>query len=161
MEQPVFSPQAWGCTDAAGFAHMPSAVFPTGVGVYRPCTTAITKSGRFPHRRGGVPIGTEEFFTNSLFSPQAWGCTEGDTQKARRSIVFPTGVGVYRTTTSGGLCTITSPEPSPASKCSKLHQNARTAGVRLLRKGPAMFPAHRYPVPWLFLCACNVKKQRT
>jgi len=50
----------------------------------------------FPHRRGGVPLALDVTVPVWLFSPQAWGCTVAKVNGGKRWVVFPTGVGVYR-----------------------------------------------------------------
>ena len=55
---------------------------------------------RFPHRRGGGPQPQTPFSSSIAFSPQAWGWTAVIMQMATGAGVFPTGVGVDRTTST-------------------------------------------------------------
>ena len=64
-------------------------VFPTGVGVYRACTSAMRRHTRFPHRRGGVPRFGSLRFSGLLFSPQAWGCTALESMSGGSQTCFP------------------------------------------------------------------------
>ena len=72
------------------------SVFPTGVGVYRIARLYGNTASRFPHRRGGVPNMPTGRTRCTWFSPQAWGCTEYADWPDPVYVVFPTGVGVYR-----------------------------------------------------------------
>ena len=73
-----------------------AVVFPTGVGVYRRPDGHAHLVGRFPHRRGGVPLSSRKSRWAKTFSPQAWGCTDDGGRGIEGGRVFPTGVGVYR-----------------------------------------------------------------
>src|SRR5579871_1672866 len=92
----AFSPRAWGCTVTTIESDLTTAVFPTGVGVYRVAGGVISATVRFPHGRGGVPCGSRGASSVLSFSPRAWGCTEIAQEEGPPLYVFPTGVGVYR-----------------------------------------------------------------
>ncbi len=72
----AFSPRVWGCTADKTSSDAWQGVFPTGVGVYRLCSTWCWTWLSFPHGCGGVP--------HCRTSQPGYGG------------VFPTGVGVYR-----------------------------------------------------------------
>ena len=71
-----YSPHTWGWTDLAGALPSEMRVFPTHVGMDRPC------------RECGRVLVT--------YSPHTWGWTTGGTNRVRLFWVFPTHVGMDR-----------------------------------------------------------------
>jgi len=59
----------------------------------------------FPHARGDVPISCVRVVSYTLFSPRAWGCSGWSRREPCAPAVFPTRVGMFRST----------PWPKPAS----------------------------------------------
>ena len=53
----VFSPHAWGWTAMSSNSHNCLYVFPTRVGVDRTALLFLRCPARFPHTRGGGPVG--------------------------------------------------------------------------------------------------------
>jgi len=105
-----FSPHAWGCTVIHSQRAAHSIVFPTRVGMYRPCCGNQGGESRFPHTRGDVPIAMKsrampatvfptrvgmyrrcEWVAGDVFefSPHAWGCTERRARVGRSDVGFP------------------------------------------------------------------------
>ena len=96
-----FSPQAWGCTANLSAGAQVTRRFPHRRGGVPSARPALRPRPRgFPHRRGGVPTSQHPRPPKIRFSPQAWGCTEAAFKLPEFSHVFPTGVGVYRVTSS-------------------------------------------------------------
>jgi len=111
-----FSPHAWGWTGSGRDQRHQDPVFPTRVGVDRPCRCKPRCRLRFPHTRGGGPfwtadadfaenvfptrVGVDHAFAFSpdgtvTFSPHAWGWTvNSQCSKIGYVSVFPTRVGV-------------------------------------------------------------------
>ena len=95
-----FSPHAWGWTVALEIRSEQTYVFPTRVGVDLHTDPEKWDLVGFPHTRGGGPS-TIRFPNNFLtFSPHAWGWTFSLASSMCLSIVFPTRVGVDRSTPS-------------------------------------------------------------
>ena len=65
--------------------------------MYRPLPSSAAVGIESPHKRGDVPSAL--FVENHIakISPQAWGCTGGETMKVRKIGNLPTSVGMYRT----------------------------------------------------------------
>ncbi len=72
------------------------AVFPTHVGVDRTACPRRPRPRRFPHARGGGPLGLYETIEEAAFSPRTWGWTARRVLRASADHVFPTHVGVDR-----------------------------------------------------------------
>ena len=91
-----FSPHAWGCTGSKAAEAVSVKVFPTCVGMYRPCDRRWWRRICFPHMRGDVP-NSDLYQAHVLrFSPHAWGCTVFGVALYAVELVFPTCVGMYR-----------------------------------------------------------------
>ncbi len=91
------SPRTWGWTGARLGTGADPRLFPTHVGVdpYR-LLVANTPSA-LPHARGGGPAGDPRFDLRWDSSPRTWGWTPTSTGAGRPARLFPTHVGVDRT----------------------------------------------------------------
>ncbi len=96
----VSSPQAWGCFALVKAVAWLDCVFPTGVGVFRKRCCRSRRCGCLPHRRGGVSGCADGGVPLVESSPQAWGCFAPRLRRGAPKTVFPTGVGVFRYTSS-------------------------------------------------------------
>ena len=90
------SPQAWGCTEQTPGGPSGRINLPTGVGMYRLVCADTSDVVQSPHRRGDVPDLSHIMDGLAKISPQAWGCTEFQTDTLPRFHNLPTGVGMYR-----------------------------------------------------------------
>ncbi len=74
------------------------SVFPTRVGVDRRKAPMYSRCPCVPHARGGgpQPDGTHRWF--AMCSPRAWGWTDAQEEDLHEEHVFPTRVGVDRST---------------------------------------------------------------
>ncbi len=91
-----FSPHAWGCSAMPEQGMRSVDVFPTRVGMFRPCRRRPRHQTSFPHTRGDVPRFVCGTVAAVAFSPHAWGCSERGLTSGRRERVFPTRVGMFR-----------------------------------------------------------------
>ncbi len=92
-----FSPRPWGCSGVLLPNGDVAPVFPTPVGMFRPTKSSCRDLGCFPHARGDVPRRPSLSVVMRVFSPRPWGCSAHNRQISRRSGVFPTPVGMFRT----------------------------------------------------------------
>ena len=95
----MFSPHAWGCSEARRQASADAPVFPTRVGMFRIWEYQDGCCTRFPHTRGDVPTLNPRGRDRRAFSPHAWGCSGTSQGKIAYSDVFPTRVGMFRSAT--------------------------------------------------------------
>ena len=104
--QALFSPHAWGWTVRVYPTLLDYPVFPTRVGVDQVKDSLIFCTMRFPHTRGGGPHNALPFVRRGWFSPHAWGWTEMNGSTHCSLMVFPTRVGVDRSSLlfSTGYC---------------------------------------------------------
>lgn len=89
------SPRRWGCFPRALAGAVLDNVFPTQVGVFLPSATSSLICSSLPHAGGGVSLG---FLANGNAiesSQRRWGCFLLSTCRIKRTIVFPTQVGVF------------------------------------------------------------------
>ncbi len=100
LEFVAFSPHAWGwtarCKNRCGYTR----VFPTRVGMDRSSVRWSRRDFCFPHTRGDGPIGTWPGGEAGMFSPHAWGWTASVFVHGGLRVVFPTRVGMDRSTVS-------------------------------------------------------------
>ncbi len=92
------SPRPWGWSAAGEGADPRGAVFPTPVGVVRRHSRCRTRLVSLPHARGGGPrhpLGHSSWRTSS---PRPWGWSAAGEARGAGGEVFPTPVGVVRTT---------------------------------------------------------------
>ena len=101
----VCSPQAWGWPEWAGHSLHGVFVFPTGVGMARTRHRRSAGRARVPHRRGDGPIYRALVSPLAKCSPQAWGWPTGTVATYRINYVFPTGVGMARSSRAASPCT--------------------------------------------------------
>ena len=103
------SPRAWGCfvrpPEGAAFRQ----VFPTCVGVFLYAVFMSFCIACLPHVRGGVSKSVKLLSWPVGSSPRAWGCFWRRHPVGRRKSVFPTCVGVFRSTSGRRPCTISLP----------------------------------------------------
>ncbi len=120
--QQRFSPHAWGWSGPAwgfsnrfnvfptrvGMVRRPAdrrrqkVVFPTRVGMVRQRRRRCAGAASFPHTRGDGPDIRQLSEVPVRFSPHAWGWSVGGGEIRRRHFVFPTRVGMVRTTLTTG-----------------------------------------------------------
>ena len=79
---------------------LPAAVFPTPVGMDRMIFRIIGGAVSFPHTRGDGPASSPVLCDASMFSPHPWGWTATNWPPAEGKGVFPTPVGMDRTSNS-------------------------------------------------------------
>ena len=99
-----FSPRPWGWPAAAGFLRESCAVFPTPVGMARRCAPGKASACRFPHARGDGPVGSKDSLNPLTFSPRPWGWPDDRLPLHLRGHVFPTPVGMARSTVPRTSC---------------------------------------------------------
>ena len=101
--QPPFSPRLWGCSASCSPSGSWVCLFPTPVGMFRPPRTWPSPCGTFPHACGDVP-GCRKFELDPVrFSPRLWGCSVRPPRNRQTRQLFPTPVGMFRTTTSSSF----------------------------------------------------------
>ncbi len=89
------SPRPWGCFRMTQHLLLPSAVFPTPVGVFPDILLPDYLYYCLPHARGGVSdVGIDEA-TGKGSSPRPWGCFLLRQTPCQLTPVFPTPVGVF------------------------------------------------------------------
>ena len=76
-----FSPRPWGCSDNKHPNEQYQEVFPTPVGMFRPCICHFAEFSGFPHARGDVPISGGSDGIATTFSPRPWGCSDLENQQ--------------------------------------------------------------------------------
>ena len=91
-----FSPRMWGCSGGEHVAPVRGVVFPTYVGMFRPCTWPRPRPRSFPHVCGDVPYLDESGSGTRTFSPRMWGCSAPAVGRGLGAEVFPTYVGMFR-----------------------------------------------------------------
>ena len=96
-----FSPLTWGCSVERFRGAVPNVVFPTHVGMFRGCVCKKNGGLSFPHSRGDVPLRGFRTDAPASFSPLTWGCSAWRGQRGEGQRVFPTHVGMFRTTWTG------------------------------------------------------------
>ena len=94
------SPRAWGWTDSASRVATGISVFPTGVGMDRRPAQGEPGDVSVPHGRGDGPCQNQRHEAAKRCSPRAWGWTGDCDVSLSRCLVFPTGVGMDRTSTA-------------------------------------------------------------
>ena len=92
----VFSPRMWGCSSQHHGSQPQQGVFPTHVGMFLVWIFPRSKSVRFPHACGDVPLARRVPTVMDVFSPRMWGCSEPILTISRALTVFPTHVGMFR-----------------------------------------------------------------
>ena len=92
---PGSSPRSWGCFSATSAISLPSAVFPTLVGVFPTDARHPAASSGLPHARGGVSVTAARTGSGIASSPRSWGCFFPFAQLFPPAGVFPTLVGVF------------------------------------------------------------------
>ncbi len=92
----LFSPHAWGWSDASSTVVHCGGVLPTRVGMVRRLAGCLISSEGSPHTRGDGPGLPCQFRGLTLFSPHAWGWSAGHGKPPERGGVLPTRVGMVR-----------------------------------------------------------------
>ena len=90
------SPREWGWTARLVVGHRGASVFPTRVGMDRFEDNAITLRAGVPHASGDGPRLARYAVPLKGCSPREWGWTDEETRSERREVVFPTRVGMDR-----------------------------------------------------------------
>ena len=96
LDDTVFSPPAWGWSDAVHHLAERPRVFPTRVGMVRRPEVSRAGRGSFPHPRGDGPTFAWSCRKPAKFSPPAWGWSAIALASSRLMPVFPTRVGMVR-----------------------------------------------------------------
>ena len=91
-----FSPRAWGWSVTPSCPNAATPVFPTCVGMVRVHHIVSLQRIRFPHVRGDGPMSARALSRVSWFSPRAWGWSDEREGKRKTLLVFPTCVGMVR-----------------------------------------------------------------
>ena len=92
----LFSPRPWGCSCQQIIMMYSLVVFPTPVGMFHEPRQQDRDARRFPHARGDVPHTTGKSQGAAAFSPRPWGCSFHPTFRSHPISVFPTPVGMFR-----------------------------------------------------------------
>ena len=92
----AYSPRPWGWTWVKGQHAAREAVFPTPVGMDRPCGPCLWRGMGIPHARGDGPSITDVDGLYTMYSPRPWGWTGWRREKVEGCLVFPTPVGMDR-----------------------------------------------------------------
>ena len=90
-------PRAWGWSVVRLGLRALAVVFPTCVGMVRKTGLLASKPVGFPHVRGDGPTRRAGSNRADEFSPRAWGWSESPGQSQTHDRVFPTCVGMVRT----------------------------------------------------------------
>ena len=107
----VFSPPAWGWSAGQTRAGARGSVFPTRVGMVRSWRTKRKMSSGFPHPRGDGPIEKGGSNERRVFSPPAWGWSGVSFALSSQNEVFPTRVGMVRSSPSASTPAPRFPHP--------------------------------------------------
>ncbi len=105
----AFSPHAWGWTAVPHTHFHKPAVFPTRVGMDRRLNWMLRSSLCFPHTRGDGPSSRSPCATVMSFSPHAWGWTALRRRDLHTRSVFPTRVGMDRSSRIPNLLLLSFP----------------------------------------------------
>ncbi len=100
MVAAAFSPRPWGWSvllQSRGPRHV---VFPTPVGMVRMDAMNDCKRDSFPHARGDGPFPVASSSPSWEFSPRPWGWSGHRADDVTPSTVFPTPVGMVRSTSN-------------------------------------------------------------
>ncbi len=100
----AYSPHAWGWTESNRASKSRRFVFPTRVGMDRQSVTSSTASMSIPHTRGDGPSVSPHPENASTYSPHAWGWTDAGLNGSAHFDVFPTRVGMDRS--SSPMCAL-------------------------------------------------------
>ncbi len=92
----LFSPRAWGWSEAFDPCPAKSKVLPTCVGMVRESAARVNEFLRSPHVRGDGPHGWRTSGDREQFSPRAWGWSVAIGAAANANVVLPTCVGMVR-----------------------------------------------------------------
>ena len=95
----AFSPHPWGWTAQTPGKTRAVYVFPTPVGMDRSRARSARLQSRFPHTRGDGPVNDLRACFELVFSPHPWGWTARGPRRLSGPQVFPTPVGMDRTST--------------------------------------------------------------
>ena len=90
----------WGCFLSIVESSCLQKVFPTHVGVFPRCTASPRPPSGLPHACGGVSLSRYIRLPYCESSPRMWGCFCSSSSNRRRTVVFPTHVGVFPIRTS-------------------------------------------------------------
>ena len=93
------SPREWGWTGYSPRSSVAPRVFPTRVGMDRCRAASCLPSCRVPHASGDGPIAIFSGELDNLCSPREWGWTVPVPDRLDERLVFPTRVGMDRSTT--------------------------------------------------------------
>ena len=93
----AFSPRLWGCSVILNADKAPVTLFPTPVGMFRVYTDAFDAVLAFPHACGDVPATSTSRIRTPNFSPRLWGCSGHYLAWLVAWVLFPTPVGMFRT----------------------------------------------------------------
>ncbi len=107
----VFSPPAWGWSDAWATMLSGLLVLPTRVGMVREMGRALPNGGGSPHPRGDGPRRGYYLPDSEEFSPPAWGWSDGGDGCRFAGRVLPTRVGMVRRQAPGFVYGGRSPHP--------------------------------------------------
>ena len=97
----VCSPRTWGWTDGRHRDVEAENVFPTHVGMDRGRVDRRWDSGGVPHARGDGPREDRSGHGEGECSPRTWGWTGSRNHRERSGHVFPTHVGMDRSSSAG------------------------------------------------------------
>ena len=95
----LFSPRPWGWSGPRVAPGDVAEVFPTTVGMVRNPPSSCDVVVRFPHDHGDDPGTFFNLTLERLFSPRSWGWSEPLRSLPAALAIFPTLVGMARTTT--------------------------------------------------------------
>ena len=92
----TFSPRPWGWSVSQNMRFLLVNVFPTPVGMVRSFALVVKCCAGFPHARGDGPYHSDQQTISRLFSPRPWGWSVPSAFPRDRPFVFPTPVGMVR-----------------------------------------------------------------
>ena len=104
-----FSPLTWGCSEEGLSPSPADIVFPTHVGMFRFRESNMMRHKSFPHSRGDVPRPDYARPATLPFSPLTWGCSGRWRMAHHLARVFPTHVGMFRSSTPSRALSIRFP----------------------------------------------------
>ena len=112
-----FSPPAWGWSAQQAVINAARLVFPTRVGMVRHIVHVVNLRRSFPHPRGDGPNLAHHTKHTLPFSPPAWGWSDYPNYHPRGVRVFPTRVGMVRSSLSSNETSPCFPHPRGDGPC--------------------------------------------
>ena len=94
------SPREWGCSGGENVLLEISAIFPTRVGMFRINGVVHQLPVDLPHASGDVPLNPCGEPQMKISSPREWGCSALDVRAVADCAIFPTRVGMFRSSGS-------------------------------------------------------------